>query len=47
MYFNWIFTASFITLNKRGVKNVFQLQHRFIKSFVRYLKETFSKNQLT
>ena len=40
VYFNWISTASFITLNKRGVKNVFQLhytnfiQHRFIKSFV-------------
>ena len=43
MYFNWISTASFITLNKRGVKNVFQLhytqykkliQHHFIKSFV-------------
>ena len=43
MYFNWISIASFITLNKRGVKNVFQLhywqytkliQHRFIKSFV-------------
>ena len=27
MYFNWISTASFITLNKRGVKNVFQLHH--------------------
>ena len=25
MYFNWISTASFIALNKRGVKNVFQL----------------------
>ena len=24
MYLNWISTASFITLNKRGVKNVFQ-----------------------
>ena len=43
MYFNWISTVSFITLNKRGVKNVFQLhywqyqkliQHPFIKSFV-------------
>ena len=38
MYFNWISTASFITLNKRGVKNVFRntklIQHRFIKSFV-------------
>ena len=42
MYFNWISTASFVALNKRGVKNVFQLiidnarliQHRFIKSFV-------------
>ena len=45
MYFNWISTALFITLNKRGVKNVFQLhywqykliQHRFIKSFVFHL----------
>ena len=27
MYFNWIPTASFITLNKRGVKNVFQLHY--------------------
>ena len=27
MYFNWISTASFITLNKRGVKNVFQLHN--------------------
>ena len=27
MYFNWISTASFITLNKRGVKNVFQLHY--------------------
>ena len=25
VYFNSIYTASFITLNKRGVKNVFQL----------------------
>ena len=25
MYFNWISTASFIALNKRGVKGVFQL----------------------
>ena len=25
MYFNWISTTSFITLNTRGVKNVFQL----------------------
>ena len=24
-HFNWIFTASFVALNKRGVKNVFQL----------------------
>ena len=23
MYLNWMSTASFITLNKRGVKNVF------------------------
>ena len=42
MYFNWISTASFITLNKRGVKTRFNciigntklIQHRFIKSFV-------------
>ena len=27
MYFNWISTASFITLNKIGVKNVFQLHY--------------------
>ena len=27
MYFNLISTASFITLNKRGVKNVFHLQY--------------------
>ena len=27
MYFNWISAASFITLNKRGVKNVFQLHY--------------------
>ena len=25
MYFNWNSTASFVALNKRGVKNVFQL----------------------
>ena len=42
MYFNWISTASFITLNKRGVKTCFNciignkkmMQHRLIKSFV-------------
>ena len=27
MYFNWISTASFITINKRGVNNVFQLHY--------------------
>ena len=27
MYFNCLSTASFITLNKRGVKNVLQLHH--------------------
>ena len=27
MYFSWIFTALFITLNKGGVKNVFQLHY--------------------
>ena len=41
MYFNWISTASFITLSTRGVKRVSTallaiklIQHRFIKSFV-------------
>ena len=27
MYFNWITIASFIALNKRGIKNVFQLHY--------------------
>ena len=27
MYLNWISTASFITLNQTGVKNVFQLHY--------------------
>ena len=27
MYSNWISTASFITLNKKGVKNMFQLHY--------------------
>ena len=27
VYFNWISTTSFITLNNRGVKNVFQLHY--------------------
>ena len=27
MYFNWNSTASFITLNKRGLKNMFQLHY--------------------
>ena len=27
MYFNWISTASFVALNKRGVINVFQLHY--------------------
>ena len=27
MYFNWISTVSFIALNKRRVKNVFQLHY--------------------
>ena len=31
MYFNWISTASFVALNKRGVKNVFQLHYRQYK----------------
>ena len=42
MYFNWISTASFITLNKKEVKTCFNciigntklIQHRFIKPFV-------------
>ena len=42
MYFNWISTASFITLNKRGSKTCFNciigntklIRDRFIKSFV-------------
>ena len=42
MFFNWISTASFVALNKRGVKTCFNfiiantnlIQHRFIKSFV-------------
>ena len=42
MYFNWISTASFITLNKTGSKTCFNfingksklMQHRFIKSLV-------------
>ena len=25
VYFNWISTVSFVVLNKKGVKNVFQL----------------------
>ena len=31
VYFNWISTASFVTLNKRVVKNVFQLHYRQYK----------------
>ena len=27
MYFNWISTASFVALNKRGMKNVFPLHY--------------------
>ena len=27
MYLNWMSSVSFITLNKRGVKNVFQLHY--------------------
>ena len=27
MYFNWMSTASFVDLNKRGVKNAFQLHY--------------------
>ena len=46
MYFNWISTASFITLNKRGSKTCFNyivgntklIQHRFIKYFVFQLR---------
>ena len=46
MYFNWISTASFITLNKRGSKTCFNciigntklIQLRFIKYFVFQLR---------
>ena len=31
VYLNWMSTALFITLNKRGVKNVFQLHYRQYK----------------
>ena len=42
MYFNWISTASCITLNKRGVETCFNciigntklIQHGLIKSFI-------------
>ena len=42
MYFNWMSTASFITLNKRWSKTCFNciisniklIRHRLIKSFV-------------
>ena len=27
MYFNWIFTASIVALNMRGIKNAFQLHY--------------------
>ena len=27
MYFNWISTGSFVALNKRGVKNAFELHY--------------------
>ena len=27
MFFNWISTASFVALNKRGVKNMVQLHY--------------------
>ena len=47
MYFNWISTASFITLNKEGSKTCFNsingntklMQHRFIKSLFTSLIE--------
>ena len=31
MYFNWISTASFVALNKRGAKNVFRLHYQQYK----------------
>ena len=42
VYFNWISTASFVALNKRGPKPCFTsingntklMQHRFVKSLV-------------
>ena len=43
MYFNWFSTASFVALNKRGIKktcfnsindNTKLMQHRLIKYFV-------------
>ena len=42
MNFNWISTASYVALNKRGVKTCFNsingntklMQHRFIKSLI-------------
>ena len=37
MYFNWISTASFVALNKKGVKNVFRLhypQYKIITALV-------------
>ena len=41
VYFNWISTASFVALNKRGVNsingNTKLMQHRFIKSLVLHL----------
>ena len=49
MYLNWMSTASFITLNKRRIKNVFQLhnwQYKmdtasvFLKSFLFQLGRT-------
>ena len=48
MFFNWISTASFVALNKRGVKTCFNsiigntklIQHRFIKSFLSSLVES-------
>ena len=49
MYLNWMSTASLISLNKRGVNNVFQLHYwqnkkdtasGFLKSFVFQLGRT-------
>ena len=42
MYFNWIVTASFVALNKRGVKNVFLLHYRQYKIIIDTATSLFS-----